>query len=190
MRTIIPKGARLLPQNAERVFKGLIFDVYQWQQKMFDGSMETFEMLKRHDTINIFAIKDGMITVLNEEQPGNDAFIGLPGGRHDAEEEDELMCAKRELQEETGMRFSSWKLINAYQPYTKIDWFVYVYLATDFESQSKQKLDAGEKIDVDFVSFDELKRLTKNPKARYLQKEILDKCKSLGDLLNFPEYIN
>ncbi len=36
-----------IPPNAKRVFKGIIFDVYQWQQKMFDGSKETFEMLKR-----------------------------------------------------------------------------------------------------------------------------------------------
>jgi len=39
-----------LTSQAQRVFKGIIFDVYQWKQKMFDGSQGIFEMLKRPDT--------------------------------------------------------------------------------------------------------------------------------------------
>ena len=39
-----------LPKNAKRVFKGKIFDVYQWDQKMFDNSVEIFEKMKRTDT--------------------------------------------------------------------------------------------------------------------------------------------
>lgn len=35
-----------LPPQAKKVFTGQIFDVYQWEQEMYDGSFETFEMLK------------------------------------------------------------------------------------------------------------------------------------------------
>ena len=44
-----------IPQQAKKVFKGTIFSVYQWQQKMFDGTFQTFEMLKRAYTIEVIA---------------------------------------------------------------------------------------------------------------------------------------
>ena len=31
-----------LPEQAKKVFDGEIFDVYQWDQEMYDGSTETF----------------------------------------------------------------------------------------------------------------------------------------------------
>lgn len=189
MRTIIPKNAKLIPRNASLVFKGKIFDVYQWQQEMFDGSSETFEMLKRVDTIKVIAIKDEKIVVLDEKQPHHE-FFDIPGGRHDHENETELGAAKRELLEETGLSFKTWKLLSITQPHTKMDWFVYLFLAIDFESQTEQKLDAGEKITVKYFSLDELKKLLDDPKNRYLPKEILDQCRNIDNLVNFPEYKN
>ncbi len=190
MRTIVPKNAKLIPENAKQVFRGEIFAVYQWQQKMFDGSSETFEMLRRQDTIKIIAVKDQKIVVINEEQPHYKAYLGLPGGRHDVDAETELDAAKRELLEETGMSFKSWRLIEVKQPHGEIDWFIYLFLATDFENQIEQKLDTGEKIEVKLMDFDEFKELVNNPKARNLPKEVIESCQSLEDLVNLPEYKN
>ncbi len=188
MRTIIPPNAKLLPPQAKRVFTGMIFDIYQWQQPMFDGTTETFEMLKRPDTVKVIVVKDGKIVLLEEQQPHQSPFVDLPGGRHDHEEETELAAAQRELLEETGMAFANWRLLDATQPHTKIDWLVYVFLATDFVSQTKQTLDAGEKINVTLIEFDALKDLANNPKTRYLPREILDKAESLEQLLALPAY--
>lgn len=188
MRTIIPKNAKLVPANAERVFKGQIFDVYQWPQKMFDDSIETFEMIKRTDTVKILAIRDDKIVVLNEEQPTQPMFIDIPSGRHEHEDETELQAAQRELLEETGMKFSNWRLIGVEQPHSKIDWFVYMYLATGFESQTEQKLDPGEKITVHLKGLSELKNLLNDPKNRYLPKAILERVNTIEDLKNYPEY--
>lgn len=190
MRTIIPKNAKLIPKSAKRVFKGQIFDVYHWQQEMFDGSIEIFEMLKRPDTIKVIAIKDDKVVILDQEQPGHDSFLDLPGGRHDYENETELHAARRETLEETGMSFRNWRLIKVKQPHTKIDWLVYLFLATDFESRQEQKLDAGEKIEVKFLDFEEVKRLLNNPRARYLPKDLIESCENLTDLVNLPEYKN
>ena len=67
----LPDNAILIPDNASCVFRGVLFDVYQWQQKMFDGSHGTFEMLRRPDTIAVVAIDDdGKIIACHEEQPG------------------------------------------------------------------------------------------------------------------------
>ena len=66
MRTIVPENINGIPADAKRVFEGVIFDVYQWQQKMFDGSTETFEVLKRPDSVEVIAIKDGKMVVIHE----------------------------------------------------------------------------------------------------------------------------
>lgn len=42
-----------IPEDAKLVFKGVIFDVYQWEQEMFDGTYETFEAIKRVGTVQI-----------------------------------------------------------------------------------------------------------------------------------------
>ena len=187
MRKVIPKGAKLVPENAEKVFSGMLFDVYQWQQKMFDDSYQTFEMLKRPDTVKVICIKDGKIIVLHQDQPNEYDFYDFPGGRHDVESEDELEAAKREVLEETGMRFKSWKLIQATQPLGKIEQFVYLFLAYDFQDQVEQHLDAGERIDVLELTLDEAQTLCENPNARYMPKDLLLKAKSVEDLKNMPE---
>ena len=55
MRTI-PKDAKLVPADADKVFEGVIYDVYHWDQTLYDGSKAKFEMLKRPDTVVIIGI--------------------------------------------------------------------------------------------------------------------------------------
>ena len=188
MRTVIPKGARQVPEHAERVFKGIIFDVYQWQQEKFDGTFATYEMIKRPDTVNVLAIKDGKIVVVRDEQPYRPAQLTLPGGRHDVETETELDCAKRELHEETGMRFKNWKLISATQEHGKIDYFYYIFLATDFEGQDEPHVDAGgERIEVLEMTLAELKENAEAQHNGYLPYELLRGVHTLDDLQKLPE---
>lgn len=189
MRTHTPKGAKLLPKNAERVFKGIIFDTYQWKQELFDGSFATFEMLRRPDTVKVIPVKDGKLLVQEQEQPSLGFFYDFPGGRHDVDAETELEAVQRELLEETGMRFGTWKLIRVEQPQVKIDWLVYTFFATDFIDQTEQKLEAGEKIKNVLKDFAEVKELIKNPDSRYLAKEILENVNSLDELLAIPDLL-
>src|SRR6266567_4147904 len=99
-----PKSRQPIPENAKKVFEGEIFDVFQWEQEMFDGSRKTFEKVERPDTANIIAFtEDGKVIILDQEQPGKDKFVSLPGGRID-EGENPLEAAKRELLEETGFQ--------------------------------------------------------------------------------------
>lgn len=188
MRTITPKNAKLVPDHATCAFKGLIFDVYHWEQEMFDGTTQTFEMLKRPDTVKVIAIKDGKIVVLKQDQPDHKNFYDLPGGRHDVASETELEAAQREMLEETGMTFGTWKLINVTQPMTKIEQFVYIYIASDFQSQVQQNLDNGERIAIELRDLAGLKQLADDPSARYLPKHILEQAETLDDLFALPEY--
>src|SRR6185503_17025636 len=94
-----------IPKNAKRVFKGIIFDVYQWQQKIYDGSHRTFEKIKRQDTVVVLATTDDKKIIIQKQiQPGYNWFLSSPSGRMDKPGESPRQCALRELLEETGMK--------------------------------------------------------------------------------------
>ena len=143
-----------LPPQAKQVFKGIIYDVYHWEQEMFDGSRQTFEMLKRPDTLQVIAIQGDKILIGHESQPTKKDFYTLLGGRAEAGEEP-LQSAKRELLEESGTQSDDWELYKAYEPVHKIDWIVHTYIARDCQKTTEPKLDAGEKIAVEAVDFDQ-----------------------------------
>lgn len=158
-----------IPKEAVKKFTGVIFDVYQWEQKMFDGSTETFEMLKRPDTVQVIATADDKVFVGFESQPTKENFYALFGGRVD-ENENTLDAAKRELLEESGMASNDWELYKKYSPYHKIDWTSHVYIARNCQKIAKQTLDAGEKINVKELSFDDFINVVTN--ENFQAKEI------------------
>ena len=144
-----------MPSDAALVFKGELFDVYQWQQQMYDGTYQTFEKLRRPDAVVVFGVlDDGSILLTKQEQPGKSPFIGAAGGRVD-EGEDIEAAAARELLEETGYRAKEMKLWHSEQPVSKIDWAVYIFIAKGLQKVDDQRLDAGEKITLHPVAFEE-----------------------------------
>ena len=172
-----------MPDDAALVFKGKIFDVYQWQQQMYDGTYQTFEKLKRPDTVVVFGVLgDGSILLTKQEQPGKALFIGAAGGRVE-EGEDVEVAAARELLEETGYRAKEMKLWYSEQPVSKIDWAVYIFIAKGLEKVDDQRLDAGEKITLYPVTFEEFivmalrDEFTEREIVKYIYKAKLDKKK-------------
>lgn len=143
-----------IPESAKKVFEGVIFDVYQWQQTMFDGTESTFERLKRPSTLTVIAVQDGSIVMAEEEQPGSAKHLSLFGGRQE-EGEDPLLGTQRELLEESGLTSNDWELYRIYEPVAKMDWQVYVYIARNCQPTAEQKLDAGERITTKTFSVDE-----------------------------------
>ncbi len=142
-----------LPPQAHRVFKGNIFDVYQWEQELFDGSKATFEMLKRVNTLEIIPIVGDNILVAKEKQPGRPEYFSLFGGRQD-EGETPLEGAKRELLEETGYTSDNWELFSMYEPTSKIEWDVYTYIAKNGKKKQEPLLDPGEHIEIMTLTFE------------------------------------
>lgn len=189
MKKIIPNTAVLIPDNADRVFEGVIYDVYHWQQQLFDGTDATFEMLKRNDTVGAICIVDDKVLILTDEQPHRGVKLTFPGGRvNDGEET--LQAIRREVHEETGYSFKNFRLVKVRQPHTKIEWFIYTYLAWDVEAKSDPHLDGGEKIQMDLKPFSDVKRLVIDDKAGYLaeESEQFVAAQSVQDLLTIPAY--
>jgi len=178
-----------IPPDAKLVFQGQIFDVWQWNQKMYDGSTAIFERLQRTDTVRIIATVGEKIVIEYQEQPDSFPFISLPAGRVN-KNEDVKIAAQRELLEETGFVCDDWKLWQALQPQSKIIWTVYTFLAKDCNLKQKPNLECGEKIRTELVTFDDFLTLSENPewteqdlnvlmvKARY-DKKFKEKLKKI-----------
>lgn len=157
------KNKKKLPPGARIVFKGKIFEVWQWPQKMFDGSEEIFECLRRPDTAISIATIDNTIMVQTQKQPHRaQFFLSLPGGRCE-EGEDSLNAAKREMQEESGYTSDDWVLWKEINPVGKMIWTVHIYIARNCRKTAEPHLDPGEQIEIKFVSFDEFLALSENP---------------------------
>lgn len=151
-----------VPEKAKKVFTGTIFDVYQWEQEMYDGTTHTFEAIKRPATIQIIPVNGDKLYLSYEEQPAKSLCYTFLGGRQE-KDEDPLLCAKRELLEESGLKSDDWELIKKYESDGKIEWPTYLYVARNVIKTQEQNLDGGEKIEVKEVNFDEFLTIVDSP---------------------------
>ncbi len=163
-----------IPPHAKKVFTGILFNIYQWEQKMFDGTTQTFEMLERPDTVQVIATNGDRIFLANEQQPDKPPFMCLLGGRLE-KDEDPLAGAKRELLEESGLSSTDWELYQIYKPQSLVEWNVHVYLARDCKKIAEPDVDPGEKIILKSVSFTEfVEEVTKAGfRGREITEEVL-----------------
>lgn len=151
-----------MPPTAQCVFKGKTYEVWQWEQEMYDGTKKTFEVVKRAGTVSIIALVGEKIILQKQEQPHRAPFLSLPGGRCD-EGEDHYEAAKRELLEETGCssaQLSFWKTIPS--PYSTILRESHYYIAKECQTVDATKFDNGEKIENSLITFEEFLLLSEN----------------------------
>jgi ADP-ribose pyrophosphatase len=164
-----------LPENAVEVFSGKRWSVHQWQQKCFDGTTQTFETVKRPDTVVILPVMpDGNVIIEKEKQPHwKESYLNLVAGGLE-EGEDPFLGARRETEEETGMVFADYHLIAINQPQGGILWTSYVFIATGFQKEIPQHLDSGEEIEVIKITPEELIAKTRKKEFYYAPKIIED----------------
>jgi ADP-ribose pyrophosphatase len=147
---------RDFPDHARLVFSGVLCDVYQWEQELYDGTTTIFEGLSRADTAAVILVDaDGRIGINRQEQPGQSEFFAFYGGRIEADE-DILPGARRELLEESGYEADDWSLLASFPGFSDHKFESAFFVARNIRRVAQQSLDGGEIITEEWVDFETL----------------------------------
>lgn len=181
-----------IPKHAKCVFEGILFDVYHWKQKMFDGSIRTFEAVRRLPSSQAICLtKEKKFIILYEEQPHVGKFTSIPGGHVDRGETP-LENIEKELMEELGMSASKIDLFQEVNIGSKIDWPSYYYIARDCEVTGKPKIDSGgekiKSIEVDFNKFIEMTQRN-DFRNKFFQAQIFKMINTSGQIDKFKKLL-
>jgi ADP-ribose pyrophosphatase len=155
-----------IPRHARRVFQGILFDVYQWEQALFDGSSTTFEAVRRVPTVQILATtSEDRLILLREQQPFVGSFVAVPGGRVEQGKTPEE-AVRQELLEELGMEPGELVLWQERRFSSSLQWVSYDYIARRCVQVHEPNQEPGERIEPFFVSFEEFLDRVEEPEFR------------------------
>ena len=116
MKTEIPDLAET-QLSSETVFKGRLLHVKSDRVRLPNGAESTREYIVHPGAVVILPVFDNGDLLLERQHryPLHRDFIELPAGKIDPGEDD-LICAKRELEEETGYTAAEWREVTTIYP--------------------------------------------------------------------------
>jgi len=156
----------VIPKHAKKVFDGVIFDVFQWDQEMYDGTTAVFERARKTYSSMVIPYVDGKIIITKQQQPSKaEPYYALIGGRVE-KNETPLENAHKELREEAGLECPNLTEIAEFENGFNLDYKCFLYLAKDCIKVGEQQLDSGEKIELMSVSADEFMNMLKTNKLQ------------------------
>lgn len=135
--------------SSQKVFDGDLLQVYQDHARLPDGKVKIREYIAHPGAVVIIPLLDNGELVLERQfrYPLHRDFYELPAGKIDSGEEP-LVCAQRELLEETGYTAKSWRYLATLHPcigYSNEKLIYYLAQELIFEGAS---LDDGEYLEV------------------------------------------
>jgi 8-oxo-dGTP pyrophosphatase MutT (NUDIX family) len=148
--------------DSEYAFKCPWINVRKDHVRMPSGvEIPDFYVSELPDWVNVIAItKDNRFVVEEQYRHGiGQVCFELCAGEV-KQDEDPLLAAKRELQEETGYAGGEWSYVGTYAPNASgANNFCHSFLAMGVEKQKEQQLERTEEIKVHLVTEQELKGL-------------------------------
>lgn len=144
--------------NRTSVYKGAILDFCKDEVITPKGNTVEWDYLKHKGAAAVIPVMDdGRILMVRQWRNAVDKFaLEIPAGGKDTIDEPTLVCAARELEEETGYKSDNIEFLHTIIPaiaYSgeKID----VYVAFDLQ-KSQQNLDPDEDIEIEAYTIEEL----------------------------------
>jgi ADP-ribose pyrophosphatase len=154
--------------SGESVFSGKLIHVERWQVSLPNGKTALREVVKHPGAAAVVPVDDrGNITLVRQYRVAIGRFTWeIPAGKLDHAGEDPFECARRELEEETGLRAEHWRLL------TRVDTTpgfcterIALYLATGL-SQHAPHTDPDEFLRITCIPLHEAAELVMNGDIR------------------------
>lgn len=171
----------------ELKYHGSIIDVYQDRMKIPNGNTADWDFIGHKGAAAVVPVmEDGRILMVRQYRNALERYtLEIPAGGRDSAQEPTIVCAARELEEETGYRCEHLEpLISIYTTVAFCNEKIDIYVARDL-IPSKQHLDEDEFVDVEAHTVEELC-------GKILAREIQD-SKTVGAILaykvKYPETI-
>ena len=151
------KHLRETPVSSEIVYDGSFLQVRRDRVKLPDDSETHREYFRHPGAVVILPLFENGEVLLERQfrYPNAQVFVEFPAGKLEPGE-DPLLCAQRELREETGYTAKRWQfLCTIHNAIAYSDEHLDIYLAEGLTAGERQ-LDAGEFLDVFTLPLDEL----------------------------------
>lgn len=126
--------------NSTLVFSGNLLQVFKDEVQLPDGKKSTREWIQHPGACAVLPVyENGDVLLLNQfRYPLKKDFIEVPAGKIDSGEPP-LTTAKRELEEETGLRGKKWVSLGTYHPCIGYaDEIIYLYLTLELTQKEIQ----------------------------------------------------
>jgi ADP-ribose pyrophosphatase len=129
-------------KNRNFLFNGLVVNLEQMEVKIGEKGWHTFQIVRHPGGAAVLPLhEDGTVTLIRQPRPAINAItLEIPAGRLGADE-DPLDCARRELEEETGLTANSIEPLSfIYSSPGVFDEKIYLYLARELtQGESAQE---------------------------------------------------
>jgi len=138
-------------------------DLYE-DDVLLENNKETKRVFLKHPGASaiVALTKDNKLILTKQfRYPIDQVSIEIPAGKKDHNNEDFLLCAKRELEEETGYQSDNFKHVLTFNPCVGYsDEVIKIFLATNcYKVLNPKPMDEDEFIDILIVSKEEVKKL-------------------------------
>lgn len=166
-------GNELKYRSPQIKYQGEIFEVIE-TPVLVGGKEKLFSKVRRAPGTRSIIVKNGRILLSKEyRHESNTTDWRLPGGKvFDTLEEYNkcdkskildyaLVGAKKECEEEVGIKPLSISHFHTTNPTATVEWDLYYFIIDEFQ-ETQQKLEAGEKIDSEWKSEKEVRRMCLN----------------------------
>lgn len=158
--------------HKKEIFKGKIVQLSVHDVELPNGKTSKREIVNHPGAVGILAITDDekLVLVKQFRKPLEKTIAEIPAGKLE-EGEDPLLCAKRELEEETGYIANSWKKITSF--YTSPGFaneIIHIFFAKDL-TQGTKNTDEDEFVERMEVSLEEAIEL--------MEKEVIHDAKTM-----------